>query len=224
MKSAFALSSLAAAAMATKMTKTDYKFFKYIAKFNKVYETTEEFYMRLEKFLEAEAKINQINERGTLMTAGHNFFSDFTQQEMTAMLGVRGHVDPNLNADMPQFKGEPSNADSKDWRDVSGVVSPVKDQGACGSCWAFSAIEAVESAWVIAGNSQVIMAPQQLVDCSGDFYNEGCNGGWYFWAYNYLQTAMTMRESDYPYTSGNTGRETACAYDASKGVTNVASY
>ena len=160
MKSAFALASLAAAAMATKMTEADYRFIRYIAKFNKFYETTEEFQMRLEKFLEAEAKIEQINARDTLMTAGHNFFSDFTQQEMSAMLGVRGHVDASLDEGVERVEGVPSNADSKDWRDVSGVVSDVRDQGACGSCYAFSAIEAIESAWALAGNDAVVLSPQ----------------------------------------------------------------
>jgi len=54
--------------------------------------------------------------------------------------------------------------------------------------------------------------------------NDGCSGGWYFWSYDWLKTHSTMKESDYPYTSGNTGKETTCAYDASKGVTEVSSY
>jgi|Transcript_6733 cathepsin L len=69
------------------------------------------------------------------------------------------------------------------------------------------------------------MAPQELVDCSkGLFSNHGCGGGWYYYAYKWLKHNKTMRESDYPYTSGVTGKETKCAYDASKGVTNVSSY
>ena len=54
-------------------------------------------------------------------------------------------------------------------------VTPVKDQGQCGSCWAFSATEAVETAWLMAGNSQEILAPQQLTSC--DKKDLGCNGG-----------------------------------------------
>lgn len=55
--------------------------------------------------------------------------------------------------DLPEklFYGE-AKADSVDWRDVKDVVAPVKDQGICGSCWAFSSISAIESAYVIAGN------------------------------------------------------------------------
>jgi len=106
------------------------------------------------------------------------------------------------------------------------MVTPVKNQGSCGSCWAFSSIEAIESAWMIKGNEQVIMSTQELVDCtlSPVTSNNGCSGGWYFWSYDWLKTNKTMKESDYPYTSGRTGRETACAYNKKEGITKVNSY
>lgn len=104
-------------------------------------------------------------------------------------------------------------------------MTPVKDQGQCGSCWAFSATETTESSWVIAGNDQVIMSPQELVDCAkGLFSNHGCNGGWYYYAWKWNKTNKTMTEESYPYTSGTTGDETACVYDADVGVTLVADY
>ena len=100
-----------------------------------------------------------------------------------------------------------SDQDSIDWRDVKDVVTPVKDQGNCGSCWAFSATETVESAYVIAGNEQVIMSPQELVDCSkSPTTNLGCKGGMYYWAWDWLKDHKTMKESDYPYVSGDTGK------------------
>lgn len=68
------------------------------------------------------------------------------------------------------------------------------------------------------------MSEQELVDCSSSTGNQGCNGGWYFWSYEWLADNFTMLESDYPYTSGTTGKETKCAYDAAKGVTKVADY
>ena len=98
---------------------------------------------------------------------------------------------------------------SLDWRTKqSGVVSDVKDQGQCGSCWAFSATEQIESEWVLAGNDPLVFAPQQIVSC--DKVDQGCNGGNTETAYAYVEKAGGMAlESAYPYksgTSGNTGR------------------
>ena len=123
------------------------------------------------------------------------------------------------------FTGTASN-ESLDWRDVKDVVTPVKNQGQCGSCWAFSATEAVESAYVIAGNKQVIMSPQELVDCAKGFIrnNHGCKGGWYYWAYDWLEKHMTMSIESYPYVSGETMKATKCQYNADEGVTNVSDY
>lgn len=106
-------------------------------------------------------------------------------------------------------------------------MTAVKDQGNCGSCWAFSSIEAVESALAIANNEDpIVQSEQEVVDCTLDpvTQNDGCSGGWYFWTYDWLKDNYTMKESDYPYTSGTSGTESTCAYDASKGVTKVSSY
>ena len=66
--------------------------------------------------------------------------------------------------------------DSVDW--TNKAISPVKDQGMCGSCWAFSACGALEGLSSLADGKIVSFAPQQLVDCAGGPYqNEGCNGG-----------------------------------------------
>lgn len=98
-----------------------------------------------------------------------------------------------------------------DWRDHNGV-SAVKDQGQCGSCWAFSATEAIESANILAGkvNSSINLSPQQIVDCDHDFVF-GCHGGRPTGAYAYIiKVGGQEGIEDYPYTA----TDGSCKFDA----------
>jgi C1A family cysteine protease len=140
------------------MTQMDYKFMKYVSTFAKFYDTVEEFEARKTNFRNTWADIKAQNDRHasgeSLYKAGLNHLSDMHPEEFQKMLGI---------TEMPQvsetkWTGAP-NSDGVDWRDQAGVVTPFKDQGQCGSCWAFSATETTESSWVIAGNDQVIMSP-----------------------------------------------------------------
>merc|ERR1719152_906698 len=117
----------------------------------------------------------------------------------------------------PLFQGTAKKADldfsdvptSKDWRDVEGVVSDVKDQGGCGSCWAFSAVETLESHFAIAtGSASPKLSPQQIVSCSPNPQHcggtGGCDGSTQPLAFDYTKTAGITTESNYPYR-GTTG-------------------
>lgn len=86
---------------------------------------------------------------------------------------------------------------SWDWRD-HGVVTPVKDQKTCGSCYSFSATETVETTWAIKSGQLLVLSPQQVVDCSK--LNSGCNGGLQSRVYKYLESTKQCLESSYPYT------------------------
>merc|ERR1712070_900420 len=89
-------------------------------------------------------------------------------------------------------------ASSIDWTTHSGVVNPVKDQGQCGSCWAFSAVGTVESAYALAAGRLGSYSEQQLVDCDTS-RSQGCQGGFNQYGISYMGQAGSCSESSYPY-------------------------
>merc|ERR1711871_369308 len=87
-------------------------------------------------------------------------------------------------------------ASSVDWSTDRSVVNPVKNQGQCGSCWAFSAVGTVESNYAIATGSLGSYAEQQLVDCSHNGGSQGCSGGWNNYGIQYIgQTGIASESS-----------------------------
>mmetsp|Transcript_65302 Transcript_65302/g.147351 ORF Transcript_65302/g.147351 Transcript_65302/m.147351 type:complete len:357 (-) Transcript_65302:85-1155(-) len=107
---------------------------------------------------------------------------------------------------------------SVDWR-TKGVVTPVKNQGGCGSCWTFSTSGVVESHLALAGKNLTSLSEQQLIDCAGAFNNHGCNGGLPSQAMEYIRFSGGLEsEADYPYR----GKDGKCNFDASKAAAHVA--
>eukprot|EP00939_MAST-03C_sp_MAST-3C-sp1_P000824 g824.t1 len=129
-------------------------------------------------------------------------------------LEIKGVTSPTFlrssTASKSQFDSYDSDvAGSLDWRDTPGVVSAVKNQNKCGSCWAFSAVETIESAYVLAGNEPRVLSTEQIVDC--DDYDKGCTGGNLGLAFSYIKSVGgLLSRADYPDTSPDTGRTGAC--------------
>merc|ERR1719468_1244250 len=97
---------------------------------------------------------------------------------------------------MVEVHEEENVADAVDWVQ-QGVVNPPKSQGSCGSCWAFSAMAALESGYAIASGNLLVLAEQQLIDC--DKNDGACNGGWPSSAYdNYLKGVGICSQDSYP--------------------------
>lgn len=129
---------------------------------------------------------------------GVNQFTDLTDAEFEAIyltLRVPLKTSPYI-----EKIETPSNGDI-DWS-AAGFVTRVKNQGACGSCWAFSATGALESAIIVSDKGQKPdLSEQDLVDCSRNYGNMGCNGGWMDSAFNYIKDNGIATENDYPYTA-----------------------
>jgi cathepsin L len=143
------------------------------------------------------AMIREHNDRNLSWTKGVNQFTDLTVEEISST--YTGLVLPAPSDNVQIFRSHVSEdvADAVDWVQ-QGMVNPVKDQSSCGSCWAFSAIAALESSYAIATGNLLSLSEQQLVRC--DPRNHGCDGGDPSRVYNYyLNGVGTCSEDSYPY-------------------------
>ncbi|XP_040379488.1 cysteine protease 1-like [Oryza brachyantha] len=134
---------------------------------------------------------------------GMNRFADLTNDKFhaaylaaTAPAGRGRHVGETYRHD-----GVETLPDSVDWRD-QGAVAPIKNQGQCGSCWAFSAVAAVEGINKIVAGDLVTLSEQELVECARNGANSGCNGGMMDDAFAFIaRNGGIDTEKDYPYTA-----------------------
>jgi len=133
---------------------------------------------------------------------GINQFTIYTDEEFATRF-----LTPMPMVGFPQYDEKYEILGDVDW--VSqGKVSAVKNQGQCGSCWAFSATGVLES-WALFKGQNVNLSEQQLVDCSRSYGNQGCNGGWPSNALKYVQAKGIASTSQYAYV----GKDQACKLD-----------
>jgi hypothetical protein len=216
-----ALAALASVASGSEWT----RFQQFMTDFNKKYDSEVEMQYRFEIFKDNLAKIDTQNAAhraiGGENVFGVNTFADMTTAEFSQRL--MKNLPPRAPA--PKMEGEfKVQAGAVDWRQ-KGVITPVKDQGQCGSCWAHSADEATESFVAIKDGKLLDLSVQQCTACTYNY--DGCNGGWPHDAYPY---AITQRkgidlDSDYPYSIPQAG---ICKFGASgnadKPAADVSSY
>jgi len=143
-------------------------------------------------------KINTVNSSNKSYTLGVNQFADMTPEEFSkAVLGFK----PELKTKQNKFHvNNGLTVDSIDWRE-KGAVQAIKNQGQCGSCWAFSAVGSLESEDFVHGSGLGNFSEQQLVDCSRSYGNMGCNGGLMDYAFEFVIDHGITSEDSYPYTA-----------------------
>ncbi|NWI37205.1 CATL2 protein, partial [Picathartes gymnocephalus] len=138
-----------------------------------------------------------------------NHFGDLTNQEFNELMN--GYIPVRREEPAPIFQASAAlKAPVKvDWR-AKGYVTPVKSQGDCGSCWAFSATGALEGLMFRKTGKLVVLSEQNLIDCTQTRGNEGCRGGHMQQAFQYVRENGLNSERTYPYKGTDNSR---CQYD-----------
>jgi C1A family cysteine protease len=189
---------------------------------SRTYKSAEEVHAKFNNFKATVAKNAVLSKQNPLATFGINKFADMSEAEFrsTHLMPVnitstyrqkhknmKKWVAPKHPSAMATKARQPDGA--VDWC-AAGACTPVKDQQQCGSCWAFSATEVLESFSFISGKGLPTLAPEQIVDC--DTSDSGCNGGDPRSALTYVQGAGGQdTETSYPYTAGG-GQAGSCAF------------
>jgi cathepsin L len=192
-------------AVAALMSMCPIIFQEFTMTYNKVYKSQDEYDQRQSIFCSNYQFIEQHNSRnGVNFKLDVNEFADLTDKEFeylyTNKVDHHDMLDNSIDMDTKVYDSEIP--ESVDWV-VKGHVSPVKNQGQCGSCWSFSATGVIESHLSIFKNKSVLLSEQELVDCSWLYGNLGCGGGMPSRAFKYVKKFGLSTEEEYPYDAKN---------------------
>jgi C1A family cysteine protease len=169
---------------------------------------------RLRIFAENYKKIKKMQSEDRPYTVGLNKFADMSTEEFeAAYLGTKPPKMRTSNTEVLEATLTATLPSSVDWR-TRNAVTPIKNQGYCGSCWSFSAIGAMEGLYALKYGILKNFAEQQLVDCSSSYGNYGCNGGAMTSAFKYTHDYGVELATAYPYE----GTQSTCRYNSSKVV------
>ncbi|XP_068659884.1 senescence-specific cysteine protease SAG39-like [Aristolochia californica] len=173
---------------------------EWIAKYGRVYKDTAEKERRFKIFADNVQLVEAFNsDGGNNYRLSVNEFADLTNEEFRAS---RNGFRPSLrdtSSSLFRYENVTAVPSTVDWR-KKGAVTPVKDQGQCGCCWAFSAVAAMEGATKLSTGKLVSLSEQELVDCDTRGVDQGCNGGLMDDAFKFiLHNGGLTTETTYPY-------------------------
>ena len=221
MKVLLVISVLLALSLADERTLQKFRDFK--LKYKKTYRSIDEEVDRLKIFRANLAEIEAHNSGRSSYKKGVNQFTDLTKEEFKdTYLGLKTFPSSLSSAERRLKEARNTTRqlpDSVNWVD-EGAVTGVKDQGACGSCWAFSLTSQVESYNYLATGQLVELSTQQVTSCTPNTLScggtGGCRGSVTQLGFNYLQLFGAVADADWPYVSGTTGDGGQCDYDLNK--------
>jgi len=211
------------------------EFLNFQSDFNKVYQSEQERNERFHNFQKNMEKIKQLNFQSKNAVYGVTKFSDYTEEEFRSkVLSRRPRISSSfvdLNFEVANFSVCAASfrfpemctgsLENVDWRQ-KGVVTEVKDQGECGSCWSFGTTGDIEGGWFLAGNKLIPLSEQMLVSC--DYTDYGCGGGLQSTAFEFIMKVGGIESEEfYPYTSGS-GDSFKCHMNKKRFVANISSW
>jgi len=221
MKAILCLVALVALVAAAKISDVEYamEFGRFVATHKKAYASADEQGYRFRVFKKNLDFIRSHNEEEKGFSVGVNQFADLTNAEFVAR--YLGSFNRTRSTKIQAIRTTEALPSTVDWR-TKGAVTPVKDQGQCGSCWSFSATGSIEGSYFLSKGQLVSLSEQNLVDCSVSQGNNGCGGGLMDYAFDYVISNKGLdTEVSYPYTA--TGPNT-CEFNAANVGATISSY